>query len=117
MRDLGTPVYSRRLFEEVLRAFPERSQLHIVRLNGEPVAAGFTYRTPAMVQLPWASSIRDFNPLCPNVLLYWDAIQFAQATRRAGVRHGPLDAERRHVQVQGAVGRASRCRCTGNISC
>jgi FemAB-related protein (PEP-CTERM system-associated) len=83
MRDLGTPVYSRRLFEEVLRAFPERSLLHVVRLKGEAVAAGFTYRTPAMVQLPWASSIREFNSLCPNVLLYWDAIQFAQATGAA----------------------------------
>ena len=80
MRDLGTPVYSRRLFDEVLSAFPDRSQLHIVRLKGEPVAAGFTYRTPTMVQLPWASSIREFNPLCPNVLLYWDAIQYAQET-------------------------------------
>ena len=79
MRDLGTPVYSRRLFEEVLSAFPDRAQLHIVRLKGEPVAAGLTYRTPTMVQLPWASSIREFNPLCPNVLLYWDAIQYAQA--------------------------------------
>ena len=80
MRDLGTPVYSRRLFEEVLRTFPERAQLHIVRLNGRPVAAGLTYRTESMVQLPWASSIREFNPLCANVLLYWDAIQFAQST-------------------------------------
>jgi FemAB-related protein (PEP-CTERM system-associated) len=80
MRDLGTPVYSRRLFEEVLRAFPLRSQLHIVRLNREPVAAGFTYRTRQMVQLPWASSIREFNSLCPNVLLYWDAIQYAHGT-------------------------------------
>jgi FemAB-related protein (PEP-CTERM system-associated) len=80
MRDLGTPVYSRRLFEEVLRTFPERAQLHIVRLNGQPVAAGLTYRTASMVQLPWASSIREFNALCANVLLYWDAIQFAQST-------------------------------------
>ena len=80
MRDLGTPVYSRRLFEEVLRAFPDRAQLHIVRLDGRPVAAGLTYRTASMVQLPWASSIREFNSLCANVLLYWDAIQFAQST-------------------------------------
>ena len=80
MRDLGTPVYSRRLFEEVLRTFPDRAQLHIVRLNGLAVAAGLTYRTPAMVQLPWASSIREYNSLCANVLLYWDAIQFAQST-------------------------------------
>lgn len=80
MRDLGTPVYSRRLFEEVARAFPDRSRLHVVRLNRQPVAAGFTYRTPQMVQLPWASSIREFNPLCANVLLYWDAIEFARAS-------------------------------------
>lgn len=77
MRDLGTPVYSRRLFEEVLRVFPERAQLHVVRLNGAAIAAGLTYRTSSMVQLPWASSIRSYNALCPNVLLYWDAIQFA----------------------------------------
>ena len=76
MRDLGTPVYSRRLFQAVLQTFPERSRLHIVRLNGQPIAGGFTYRTPAMVQLPWASSIREFNSLCANVFLYWDAIQF-----------------------------------------
>jgi hypothetical protein len=30
-----------------------------------------------MVQLPWASALRSYNTLCPNVLLYWDAIQFA----------------------------------------
>jgi FemAB-related protein (PEP-CTERM system-associated) len=80
MRDLGTPVYSRRLFQEVLRTFPDRAQLHIVRLKDQPVAAGLTYRTASMVQLPWASSIREFNSLCANVLLYWDAIQFAQST-------------------------------------
>jgi FemAB-related protein (PEP-CTERM system-associated) len=77
MRDLGTPVYSRRLFEEVMRVFPDRAQIHVVRLNQVAVAAGVTYRTRQMVQLPWASSLRSYNTLCPNVLLYWDAIQFA----------------------------------------
>ncbi len=83
MRDLGTPVYSRRLFEEVMRVFPDRARLHVVRLNGLPIAAGLTYRTPQMVQLPWASSLRSYNPLCPNVLLYWDAIQFAHESGAA----------------------------------
>jgi FemAB-related protein (PEP-CTERM system-associated) len=78
MRDLGTPVYSKSLFKQVLRVFPERAQLHVVRLKGRAIAAGLTYRTRTMLQLPWASSIRDYNPLCPNTLLYWDAIQFAQ---------------------------------------
>lgn len=77
MRDLGTPVYSRRLFDEVFRVFPERATMHVVRLDGQPVAAGVTYRTARMTQLPWASAIREFNPLCPNTLLYWDTIQYA----------------------------------------
>jgi FemAB-related protein (PEP-CTERM system-associated) len=77
MRDLGTPVYARRFFQEVLDAFPGRTRLHIVRLQGAPVAAGLTYRTQSTVEVPWASSIRDFNALCPNHLLYWGIIERA----------------------------------------
>ncbi|HYN09268.1 MAG TPA: FemAB family XrtA/PEP-CTERM system-associated protein [Vicinamibacterales bacterium] len=79
MRDLGTPVYTRRLFEEVLRAFPDRTRLVIVRLKGAPIAGGLTFRTGAMVEVPWASSINDYNALCPNHLLYWSVIEAAVA--------------------------------------
>ena len=79
MRDLGTPVYGRRLFDEVLRAFPDRARLIVVRLKGQPIAAGLTYRTRQMVEIPWASSIRDFNSLCPNHLLYWHALETSLA--------------------------------------
>lgn len=77
MRDLGTPVYGPRFFEEVLRTFAERTQLHIVRLGGTTVAAGLTYRSGEVVEVPWASSIRDYNGLCPNHLLYWNIIESA----------------------------------------
>jgi FemAB-related protein (PEP-CTERM system-associated) len=78
MRDLGTPVYSRRLFEEVLAAFPDRARLHVVRLEGRPVAAGLTYQSSkTTTEIPWASSIRDYNTLCPNHLLYWSVIEAA----------------------------------------
>jgi FemAB-related protein (PEP-CTERM system-associated) len=80
MRDLGTPVYARRFFAEVLRAFPDRARVVVVRLGRRPVAAGITYRTGRMVEVPWASSIRDFNSLCPNHLLYWSAIEWATGT-------------------------------------
>ena len=116
MRDLGTPVYSRRLFEEVMRVFPDRAQIHVVRLNGLAIAAGVTYRTPQMVQLPWASSLRSYNTLCPNVLLYWDAIQFATRQRR---RRSSTWAARRRTKAPSSSRRSgapSRCRCTGNTS-
>jgi FemAB-related protein (PEP-CTERM system-associated) len=77
MRDLGTPVYPRRLFRDVLETFPDRASLRVVRLGNKPVAAGLTYRTDTTVEIPWASSIRDFNHLCPNHLLYWSAIEGA----------------------------------------
>ena len=79
MRDLGTPVYARRFFAEVLAAFPERARLVVVRLAGRPVAAGLTYRTNGTVEVPWASSVRDYNHLCPNHLLYWTVIETAVA--------------------------------------
>jgi FemAB-related protein (PEP-CTERM system-associated) len=74
MRDLGTPVYARRFFEEILGAFPTRGRVHVVSLKTSPVAAGVTFETRGTVEIPWASSIRDFNALCPNHLLYWSIL-------------------------------------------
>ena len=77
MRDLGTPVYSPRLFDEVLATFADRTTVHVVRRHGRPIAAGLAYRRAGMVEVPWASSNRDYNSLCPNHLLYWNVIEAA----------------------------------------
>jgi FemAB-related protein (PEP-CTERM system-associated) len=77
MRDLGTPVYGRRLFEEILSAFPERAHLHVVRLGTETVAAGLTFCTGDRIEVPSASSLREHNALCPNHLLCWNIIERA----------------------------------------
>ena len=77
MRDLGTPVYGRALFAEILGTFPEHARLHVVRQGTTPVAGGFTIRGRATLEIPWASSVRDYNALCPNHLLYWTVIQHA----------------------------------------
>jgi FemAB-related protein (PEP-CTERM system-associated) len=79
MRDLGTPVYGRSLFQQVLTTFPARAQVVVVRLQDAVVAAGLTFRTGGIVEVPWASSIRDYNSLCPNHLLYWHVIEAAVA--------------------------------------
>jgi serine/alanine adding enzyme len=79
MRDLGTPVHARHFFAEILSAFPDRVRLVVVRLKDVPVAAALTYRTGGQVEVPWASSVRDYNPLCPNHLLYWTVLEAAVA--------------------------------------
>jgi FemAB-related protein (PEP-CTERM system-associated) len=77
MRDLGTPVYSKRFFTEMLNAFPDRTRVHVVVLGDVPVAGAFTFESRGTVEIPWASSVRDFNALCPNHLLYWSIIENA----------------------------------------
>jgi serine/alanine adding enzyme len=76
MRDLGTPVYSRRLFEEVAGNIPE-SQVFSIRLGGRPVAGGLTIGYRRSVENPWASSLREHRALNPNMLLYWSMLQDA----------------------------------------
>ena len=77
MRDLGTPVYPPSFFRAVRRAFPGHTHILVVKKGETPVAAGFLFHFRDRVEIPWASSIRDFNSLSPNNLLYWDSIRFA----------------------------------------
>lgn len=78
MRDLGTPVYSRRLFDHVLRSIPD-ARAYSVRLDGASVAAGITIGYRTAVENPWASSLREHRSQNPNMLLYWTMIRDAIA--------------------------------------
>jgi FemAB-related protein (PEP-CTERM system-associated) len=79
MRDLGTPVYPRRLFDEVLSAFPEAARVFLVRLGRRPVAGAMALEHRGTLEVPWASSLREHASRCPNHLLYWAAIRHAIA--------------------------------------
>jgi serine/alanine adding enzyme len=74
MRDLGTPVYSRLFFQEVLRAFPDEARVLVVSHGRTAVAGGIVLRRHDVCELPWASSLRAYRASCPNNLLYWTAI-------------------------------------------
>jgi FemAB-related protein (PEP-CTERM system-associated) len=79
MRDLGTPVYSRTLFAEMLAAFPEDVKIHVVTKQGETIAGAISYSYGSTIEVPSASSLREHRALCPNHLLYWNVIQSAIA--------------------------------------
>ena len=77
MRDLGTPVYSLRFFREVLATFPDQTRVFVVTHDGRPAAASIVHWHRDVIEVPWASAIREFNPLCANVLLYWRMLTYA----------------------------------------
>jgi serine/alanine adding enzyme len=74
MRDLGTPVYSIAFFEQVCAAFADEATVVVVRMGEQPVAGGFLLRDGTTMEIPWASSLRRFNRLGVNMMLYWQAL-------------------------------------------
>lgn len=84
MRDLGTPVYPKLFFGKILDAFPANCHLVIIRHNNKPVCAGFLLAYKKTIEIPWASSLQEVNPLGMNMLLYWEVIKYAIS---AGYQH------------------------------
>ncbi len=80
MRDLGTPVYSPRFFDSIFAHLDARVRVVLVQLGSEVIAAGITHTHRHVMEMPWASSIKERRELCPNNLLYWAVIREAIRT-------------------------------------
>jgi serine/alanine adding enzyme len=79
MRDLGTPTQPRRLFEAIADAFPDDAWFGCAYLGGRAIACGCGFRWAGEFEMTWASSLSDFNPIAPNMLLYWAFLERAAA--------------------------------------
>jgi len=78
MRDLGSPVHSRQWIEAIVAAYGERVRVAVVYTpDGTPSAAGVVLIHPTTMSIPWASSLRRYNHLNPNMLLYWIFLSLA----------------------------------------
>jgi len=77
MRDLGSPVHSKTLFRNVLPEFQENTKIVIVYKGHEPVACSLIIGFKDILENPWASSLRQFSRLAPNMLLYWTMFEYA----------------------------------------
>jgi len=88
MRDLGSPAHSRRFFQAVLDAFPEEATVHVARLEGTAIGGGFTMSNGAAWEIPWASSLRTYNKLCINHVMYWHMLEQACIAGATSFRFG-----------------------------
>jgi serine/alanine adding enzyme len=78
MRALGTPVYGKDFFRFILEAFPKGARIILVRdPQAKPIAAGFLLGFRDRLEIPWASSLREYNHLQSNMFLYWNCLQYA----------------------------------------
>jgi len=77
MRDLGTPVWTKQLFFKIFDKLPEKARISCVYFQNEPVASGLVIGFKNFLEIPFASSLRKYNRLSPNMLLYWSVLAFA----------------------------------------
>ena len=75
MRDLGTPVLGRPVFEAIRDEFGDSVWFGAAWLGEEPVAAGCGFAWDREFEMTWASSLRAHNRIAPNMLLYWRFIE------------------------------------------
>jgi FemAB-related protein (PEP-CTERM system-associated) len=75
MRDLGTPVYSRDFFFNIMKEFPDQAEVFLVKGEGAVIGGAIAFYFKDQMEIPWASSLREYFAYCPNNLLYWEAIK------------------------------------------
>lgn len=77
MRDLGTPVFSKQLFREVLSAFPTEAELCIVQKDSVSIAGGLLVHSRGVSEVPSASSLRTYNHTNANMWMYRNLLRRA----------------------------------------
>jgi len=78
MRDLGSPVHSRRFFTVMFEDLGDAARLLLVRDRHQRAVGGaivLLFRDTIIVP-GWVSSLRTAFALCPNFVLYWEVIRF-----------------------------------------
>lgn len=77
MRDLGSPSHRRRLFEVLLDLFSREANVYLVRHENLVVGGGLTLDNGDTLEIPWASSLREYNSYCVNHAMYWRILEDA----------------------------------------
>src|SRR5262249_10158903 len=77
MRDLGTPVLPRALFESLPRHLDGHVVFGVVLDGDKPVAVRWGVGWGGEVRVPWGSARSSCAKQAPNMLLYWGLMEHA----------------------------------------
>ena len=70
MRDLGSPAHGADFFSRLLAALGSRMWVGVAYLGDVAVAGGIAIENRNEVEITWASSLRRYSKLSPNMALY-----------------------------------------------
>ena len=74
MRDLGSPAHHINWFKRIIENYANHIVISVVYKDDQPAGAGIILLNGNKACIPWASTVREFNRLAPNMLLYWSLL-------------------------------------------
>jgi FemAB-related protein (PEP-CTERM system-associated) len=75
MRDLGTPVYSKIFFRNLLEsALANDFYIGVVYKGSTPVSCCFLMGHKDTLEIPWASTLKSANLMNANMFMYWNIL-------------------------------------------
>jgi FemAB-related protein (PEP-CTERM system-associated) len=77
MHELGSPVHAKAFFDAIAEYFGPRARVIVVRKGSTAIGGLIALAFNHTMTVPWASCLRQYSALCPNMLLYWEAIRAA----------------------------------------
>jgi len=77
MRELGTPVYSRKFFETICENFPTETFVCRILHRGTTIGGAFLTGYRDLVEVNWSASDPGALALRPNMFLFWNLLCFA----------------------------------------
>ena len=77
MRDLGSPPHSKAWFRSIMATYGNKARIGLTEYEGKCIGAGLILSARQLTVIPWASTLREYNRLSPNMLLYWNFLQYS----------------------------------------
>ncbi|MCG6939542.1 MAG: FemAB family PEP-CTERM system-associated protein [Gammaproteobacteria bacterium] len=77
MHNLGSPTHSKKWFYSLRESYGENLLVGRVWFEDKIVGAGILLFSGNNVSIPWASTLREYNRLAPNMLLYWNLLRIS----------------------------------------
>lgn len=74
MRDLGTPVYSRKLFASILNEFDQAAEICCVRDGETTIAVALLIHGSEVTEVPSASALSRYHRTNANMMMYWQLL-------------------------------------------
>ncbi len=100
LRDLGTPVITKRFFEQIIDIFPEQARIYRATREGQTIGAKIVLMDSQTCFFEWSASLKESLRYAPVHAMNWEAIEDACNAGCDYIDFGRSTADSSHQQFK-----------------